>query len=295
MLYNEAIIENKRHNVDKINTEIGTYSNDLNKYKDSTINQMIHDVQHFLVKEKRNKCSICGSHFSTSQELQDEIKKQWELSSVLMTDLERKLQELTTNKTLNQIEIEQISNSITSIKDSMKQLENEKNDLEFKIEKLFFSLDDESKKQIEEISEMNLESEYFQVSHFLNENKIIYELFNSLDSLKQEKALINQHLTLSQDFLNKLVSMSGSQAKFLISGAENKILRLSILRTKIYEKLSEINKEIATSQNVLKEKEKQLIVQNKNIDIIKKYNPQYIDEPKFRAELWESNLSVKKD
>ncbi|MEE6132822.1 SMC family ATPase [Priestia sp. GS2] len=233
--HKNKLVKDLQNRIKKIDKQILDLDNQKKSNLESQINTIIHEVQTHLINSNKQKCLVCGSTFSSNEELKNTISMQLESSKRLVNGIEIALNEYKVQK--NKLNVEQ-NLAEQELKVSQQELEKLKEEIiELKNKIVVMRLNNTI--NIEDIGEIQKEIKKGQNYKQNNENKYkgFIEIKKGLDLRNDLKLKIEKISEEEKESLTKHTSrryLIGDQRKLQLK--LNNIERyINIARVKIQE------------------------------------------------------------
>ncbi|SEL31356.1 AAA family ATPase [Paenibacillus sp. OK003] len=204
---------------DKVILDLASVNGQVLSSKDNTINQMIHDVQTFLLGQLEESCPVCGTEFQNSYILHEAVHLTLENAQRHLSTLEQEGIKLTGVKNAIDREIENVERDIVTYNTQLQEIKRVYDENQLKIEKQKLSIEfwesDTSSEELNETKEkMNL---------FLEEYLITYNLLLSLDELQSELGKLRNEREIIINWITDSKNINKTRANYL-QGPEEKII-----------------------------------------------------------------------
>ncbi|MBS4192847.1 SMC family ATPase [Bacillus sp. FJAT-49705] len=244
-------LQNKIKIIDK---QILDLDNQKKSNLESQINTIIHEVQTHLINSNEQKCLVCGSTFSSNEELKDSIRMQLEVSKKLVNGFEIALNEYKVQK--NKLNVEQ---KVTEqeLKVSQKELENLRKEIkELKNKIVVMRLNNSI--DIEDIGQIQIEIKKVQNYKQNNDNKYkgFIEIKKGLDLWNDLKLKIERITEEEKEILAKHTSY-----RYFIEDQRKLQLKLNKIESYINiakVKIQEYDKQILELNQIIQDIERKL-------------------------------------
>ncbi|MED2940428.1 ATP-binding protein [Cytobacillus horneckiae] len=231
---------------------------DLNNQKksnlESQINTIIHEVQTHLINSDEQKCLVCGSTFSSNEELKDSIRMQLENSKKLVNRFEIDLNEykvqkskLNVQQNLAEQELKVSEQELDNVRKEIKDLQNK-----IVVMRLNNSID------IEDIGQIQIEIEKVQNYKQNNDNK-----YNGFIEIKKGLDLLND-LKLKKERISeeeKEIHAKHNSYRYFIGDQRKLQLKLNKIESYINSakiKIQEYDKQILELNQIIQAIERKL-------------------------------------
>ncbi|MDR6780406.1 exonuclease SbcC [Paenibacillus peoriae] len=220
------ILESRRELVtgdrDKVIIDLASVSGQVLSSKDNTINQMIHDIQTFLLGQVEDSCPVCGAEFQNSQILHEAVHLTLEEAKRQLSTLEQKEIKLTGIKNAIDREIEQIDTDIVKNNAQLQEIKSLYDENQLEIEKQKLSLESwEFDTPLEELNELNEK-----MNLFLEEYLIAYRLLLSLDELQSELVRLKNERDIIIKWMTDSENIIGTRVNYLLGPEERLIYKI---------------------------------------------------------------------
>ncbi|MBY0217842.1 AAA family ATPase [Paenibacillus illinoisensis] len=204
---------------DKVILDLAKVNGQVLSSKDNTINQMIHDIQTFLLGQVEESCPVCGTEFENSHILHEAVNLTLEDALRQLSNLEQEGIRLTGIKNAFDREIENVEIDIVTYNTQLQEIKSVYDENRINIEKQKLSLEpwesDTSLEKLYELKEkMNL---------FLEEYLITYNLLLSLDELQIELDKLKNERQIIINWITDSENINRTRANYL-KGPEEKLL-----------------------------------------------------------------------
>ncbi len=248
------LVNDLKNKIKLIDKQILDLANQKKSNLESQINTIIHEVQTHLINSNEQQCLVCGSTFSTNDELKNSIYMQLEISEKLVNEFEiaqneYKVQKnkLSMEQNIAEQELKVSQQELENLKKEMKELQNK-----IVVMRLNNSID------IEDIEQIQIEIKKVQNYKQNNDNKYngFIEIKKGLDLWNELKQKIERISEEEKEILAKHTSYKyfiGDQKKVQLK--QNKIENyINIAKVKI----KEYDKQILELNQIIQDIERKL-------------------------------------
>lgn len=248
------LVNDFQNKIKLIDKQILDLANQKKSNLESQINTIIHEVQTHLINSNEQKCLVCGSTFSSNDELKNSICMQLEISKKLVNRFEIALNEykvqknkLSMEQNLAEQELKVSQQELENLRKKIKELQNK-----IVVMRLNNSID------IEDIEQIQIEIKKVQNYKQNNDNKYkgFIEIKKGLDLWNDLKLKIERISEEEKEILAKHTSY-----KYFIGDQKKLQLKLNKIENYINiakVKIKEYDKQILELNQIIQDKERKL-------------------------------------
>lgn len=202
-----------------VQSELAMLTGKIESGKENTIDQMIHDIQHFLLEQTSKSCPVCGTDFQTSDILHKAVRLKWEEASQQLSALEQEVMKMTGRKNELDRELNQIETDLTKIAEQMMELKTSYDQNQLKIEQQR-SLIEQWKQDLplEELTQLKHSMETFLENH-----STAFKLLGSLDEIRTGLLRLTSERSIASSWMEEQKKLVGKRAHYLTSEEEKLI------------------------------------------------------------------------
>ncbi|WP_162616139.1 AAA family ATPase [Paenibacillus lutimineralis] len=218
----ETVKETTIKDREYVKGKLGVLTGEITSNKNNTIDQMIHDIQHFLLENTRDSCPVCGTDFQSSDKLRNAVRLTWEEASRQRSALEQEVVKLTGKKNELDREIVQTDAELARINTQTVELKNLYDENQLQIEKLRLSL----KLWIHDLPLEQLSELKHTKDKVIQEHSIAYNLLLSLEDLQSELKRLSSERGVVINWMEEQKKLVGKRAHYLLGPEERLIIKI---------------------------------------------------------------------
>lgn len=209
----------KSRNLDQIMSKLAFLNEKIDLRKTSSVDQMIHDIQHILLDQTGDSCPVCGTDFETSDNLHHAIRSKWEETHQQLTVLEQELMSVTSKKNELVRDLNELDTELTKLN---QQLENTTSSYEQN------QLKNEQQRSLiverhQEITLEELKRSKQSMETFIEVHSTAFKLLESLDEIRAELMKLTNSRSIAANWVEEQKKLLGKQAHYL-AGDDDKLV-----------------------------------------------------------------------
>ena len=240
-------------NRELVKTELAILTGKIDSGKENTIDQMIHDIQHYLLEQTSSSCPVCGTNFQTSDTLHSVVRLKWEEASQQLSALEQEVMKKSSRKNELDRELNQIETDLTKIAEQMMEIKMsyDQNQLIIEQQRSFVE------QWLQDLPLEKLTQLKHSMETFLENHSTTFKLLGSLDEIRTELLRLTNERSIAISWMEEQKKLVGKRAHYLTSEEEKLIDKIQKLDQYLLQARSQIEqsmhhvKEASSQQTAL--------------------------------------------